>query len=126
MWFKNGQPFYFEAPDALAGQKRNFPTVETQSKDYAAIIAATVVAQTTLINVAELTGNATINLTLHAQLEVGSMLVIKAKSDATARTITLGTGFTGTTVAGTISKTKVATFFYDGTSFIHLSTNQID
>ena len=126
MWFKNGQPFYFEAPDGLTGQKRNFPTNEAQEKAYAATIAATIVASTTLINLAEMTGDVTLNLTLNAQLEIGDTLVVKSISDTTARDITLGTGFTGTTIAGVISKTKVATFFFDGTSFLPIATIQAD
>ncbi len=126
MWFKNGQPFYFEAPDGMNGQKRIFPTVEHQAKDFAAVITATILAQTTLIEVAEMNNNATLNLDVHSQVQIGATLIVMAKSDATGRNITLGTGFLGTSISGTAAKTKVAMFFYDGSKFIHISTNQVD
>lgn len=126
MWFKGLFRFSFTAPDNIETQERIFPTIQKMAKDYAATIAATIVATNTEIDIAELTGAATLNLTLHSQLELGNILVVKAKSDTTARDITLGTGFLGTKIAGVISKTKVATFWFDGSAFVHLSTNQLD
>ena len=108
----------FALPDVQAA--------DVQSKDYAATIAVTVTRQRTIVNVAQLTGAATVDLTIDAGVVAGAELVLKLQSDTTARAVTLGTGTTGTAVAGTISKTKYANFVYDGSTFVHLSTNQVD
>lgn len=103
-----------------------FPIADVQSKDYAATIAVTVNEMFTVVNVAEMTGAPTVNVTIDSQVTAGAILLMKLQSDTTARNVTLGTGLTGTTVAGVISKTKYAMFVYDGTSFIHVATNQVD
>ena len=99
---------------------------EIQSPDYAATIAIAVAAQETFVNIAKLTGAVTLTATVAASVKKGAKLYVRLQSDTTARDATLSTGFEGTTVAGTISKTKIATFVYDGTSFVHIATNQID
>lgn len=98
-------------------------TVETL--DYAATIAADVNNTMTIFTVA-MTGAVTLNLTVEENTKVGSMLIVKAGSDGTARTLTPGTGMTGAAVSGTISKTKALTFVYDGSTFVHVGTQQID
>lgn len=73
----------------------------------------------TLINLGELNAAVTLNLAIGSAVKIGSELIVKAKSDATARAVTLGAGFAGpATIAGTASKTKVQIFVYDGTAFI--------
>ena len=103
-----------------------FGAIDSQSKDYAAIVAATIENQKTIIEIAEMTGNLTLNLTIAESLNTGAELLVKLPSDTTARAVTLGTGITGTAVAGTISKTKYASFVYDGTAFVHVATQQVD
>jgi len=80
----------------------------------------------TILNLGELAAAGTINLDIDPEMPAGATLTVKAKSDGTARDITLGTGITGTTIAGTISKTKVATFKFDGTAYLHVATQQVD
>lgn len=92
---------------------------------YASTIAASIYNTKTILTVA-MTGNATLNLTINAGTKVGSELHVKIASDGTARDLTPGTGMTGTVVAGTINKTKVATYVYDGSTFVHVGTQQID
>lgn len=77
----------------------------------------TVTNQLTLVNFGTLDTAMALTITPDAGLEAGALLIIKAKSDATARTITL-TGALPATMSGTISKTKVQTFVYNGSSFI--------
>ncbi|MBN1340738.1 MAG: hypothetical protein JXA03_15520 [Bacteroidales bacterium] len=68
-----------------------------------------------------------VNVTIASHVKLGAILVVKAKSDATARNITWGTGIDAAAMTGTGSKTKVQSFFYDGTQFIGLGAfNQID
>lgn len=55
-------------------------------------------------------------------IQKGAMLFIKATSDGVARSLTPSTGFTGVVLTGTISKTKVMQFIYDGAHFIECAT----
>lgn len=73
-----------------------------------------------------LTQATTVNASVSSSLLEGSMLYLKMRSDTTGRTVTLGTNFEGTTIAGTASKVKVAGFIWDGDNFVHLSTQQLD
>ncbi len=102
-----------------------FGPASVETLTYAATIASTVNNSMTILTVA-LTGAATLNLTLDANLRVGSILIVRASSDGTARDLTPGTGMTGTVVAGVINKTKCATYVYNGTAFVHIATQQID
>lgn len=68
----------------------------------------------------------TVNVTTGTYTRAGSQLVLKLVSDATGRDATPGTGMSGTAVAGANSKTKVATYVYDGTNFVHTATQQIN
>lgn len=60
------------------------------------------------------------------QVTAGALLFVSAKSGTTARAFIPDTGFTGTSTAGAIGKTKWLMFAYNGSSFIHVGTNQID
>jgi hypothetical protein len=103
-----------------------FGEMDVQSKDYAASVELAISNQKTLVIVALLTGAVTLVATPSTDLKKGAELIVKLQSDGTARAATLSTGFTGTSIAGTISKSKYAYFLYDGTNFVHLSTNQVD
>ncbi len=74
----------------------------------------------TLLNFGTLDSTMRLVITPASGLKTGALLVIKAKSDLTARNITLS-GALPTSMAGTISKTKVQTFIYNGSSFIATS-----
>lgn len=103
-----------------------FGAVDSQSVAYAATVEVPVRNQKTIVDISEMSGDMTVNLDNGEELRPGAELIINTKSDATARTVTLGTGIAGTSVAGTIDKTKVFTFVYDGENFLHTGTNQID
>lgn len=83
----------------------------------AATIALEITNTKTIASVS-LSQAATINVTPEDDLPIGSELHLKVTSDGTARDVTLGTNITGPTLAGTISKTKVQTFVYDGSAFL--------
>lgn len=63
------------------------------------------------------TGNRTLNLTIGDEVGVGAMIVVKSKTAAVEKT-TFGTGFTAPEMTGVAGKTKVASFIYDGSTFI--------
>jgi hypothetical protein len=94
-----------------------FGEADFQTLTYAATIEVPVANGLTYCTVA-LTGACTINLDIDEHLPAGAQLFIRASSDATARTITLGTGLEGPAMAGTISKTKVTQYVYDGSKFV--------
>ncbi len=80
--------------------------------------AATITnAVTTVEALTTLTGNATLDLTLSAELKSGAMLNIKVKTTAT-ETFTYGTGIDAPVVTGVAGKTWCQSFWYDGTIFL--------
>jgi hypothetical protein len=87
----------------------------------AANIAQAVKKRNSIINLGTLDQNVTLNLTLHPELKKGALLTLVAKSDETARGVTLGTGFLGPAMAGTINKTKSMPFVFDGSKFVATS-----
>jgi hypothetical protein len=103
-----------------------FGRIDKQSVDFAAAIELDIRNQKTLVEVGTMSADCTLTANPAHDLEAGAELIVKLTSDATARAATLGTGFTGTSIAGTISKTKYAAFVYDGSKFVHLSTNQVN
>lgn len=102
-----------------------FGPASTETLTSAATIAVEVNNTMNILTVA-LDTNTTINLTVDPETKVGSMIVLKAASDGTARSVTPGTGMTGAAISGTINKTKAITFVYDGSTFVHVATQQID
>lgn len=84
---------------------------------YAATMELNVSESRNIVTVA-MTGNGTVDLSDDAKPVLGDEIIIKASSDATARTLTFGDGFTAPALAGTISKTKVQTLVYDGSTFV--------
>ena len=103
-----------------------FAAADSQSVADAATIAVTITNSVTWLAIDQLAQDSTLNLTITDGIPVGSLLYVKAQSDATARALVPGTGMTGTSVSGTINKTKIASYFYDGTTFKHIGTQQID
>lgn len=97
-----------------------YPSFQKLEPDYAAAIAISPVAKETLL-VLSPTGNATVNATLSAAYVGGERLTIKVVSDASARTITLGTGITGPALTTTANKTHCADFVFDGAGFVQVS-----
>lgn len=112
----------FVAPEGADDLNREvlFPLVEKKIPDYAATLAVVVKQAETFLQPAELTGNATINLTIDAQVTAGAKLHLKLDADASDRTVTLGTGFDAGMATIVVAKTKIAfvTFTFDGTAFV--------
>jgi hypothetical protein len=103
-----------------------FGEADVQNIADAATMAVTINNRFTIVNIDEMAQAGTLDLTINGDLPAGAILLVKAKSDGTARTLTFGTGMTGTSVAGVISKTKYITCMYDGSKFIHVTSQQVD
>ncbi len=103
-----------------------FGEMDVQQKASAATIDIVVENQKTLVEVAQLGVAPTLTVVANSDVRKGAELIIKLQSDGTARTATLSTGFIGAAIAGVISKTKYNYFIYNGTSFILISSNQVD
>lgn len=103
---------------ASAGVAWPMGEADVQTPAYSATLAVTITDQLTFLTPGTMTGAMTINLTVTSTVRKGAMIVLRATSDGTARTITFGTGFTSNTLAGTISKTNQQLFVYDGSTFI--------
>ncbi|HBL73830.1 MAG: hypothetical protein A2W90_14635 [Bacteroidetes bacterium GWF2_42_66] len=120
----------FVAPEGadLLNREVLFPLAQVQAPDYAATIAATIKQMQNFIQPAELTGNATLNLTINAQVTAGARLHLKLSADATARTLTLGTGFDAAAenIVVPANTTLFAAFEYDGTSFLPCSFDEVE
>ena len=108
--------------------KIKWPFGPADSKTVAdsATIAVDIDNQLTFLAIDTMAQNSTLNLTVDAEVTAGARLVITAGSDATARSLTPGTGMTGTAVSGTISKSNVIDCEYDGSTFVVKSARLIN
>lgn len=86
--------------------------------DYAATIAVTVRNKMTVIAPAQLTGNATLNITPASQLAAGAIVVLKVKATTNSFDMTLGSSIDGPNIVGVATKTKTQAFVFDGANFI--------
>lgn len=68
-----------------------------------------------------LAGSFSIKVTTGTGLKAGAVLYVKTTSGAIARTVTFSTGFTSPTLSGTANKSKLSTFVFDGTNFLHVA-----
>ncbi len=132
-WIKQTQnAFYnFFAPDIAADADQKievvFPTVEALNPSFAATQPVDIKRQCTVIDLGALTGACTLDATISDHVGIGAVVHVKVASDTSARALTLGTGFTAPAIAGVISKTKVQSFIYNGTTFLPLGASlQID
>lgn len=107
----------------MADPKWPFGPATSSTIAAAATVGVTIENDKTILNFGTLAAAMALTLTPHAELNAGAEVIIKAKSDGTARDITL-TGALPATLAGAINKTMVQTFIYDGTSFIAKGAKQ--
>lgn len=114
----------------MTEQEIDYPTgkADIQSFAPAAAVTLTIKNQLTFANAsAAMAAGMTLNFTKEGQVRAGARVIVKVASDGTARTVTPGTGATGTAEAGVISKTKVLVFELDSTgNFILQNARQID
>lgn len=93
-------------------------TNEYQAPEYAATIALKLTAAKTLVQPALLTGNATVTAET-TRPKIGDELVVVFLADASARTITFGTGMAASaTLVVAASKRASATFVFDGAAWV--------
>jgi hypothetical protein len=94
---------------------------------YAATIAVTISNMLTILKLAILTGNATLDLTIDSQVRKGAIVVIEVPATANAQNLTLGAGIDGPVIVGVAGKTNAQSFVYDGTKFVPMgSYAQVD
>lgn len=120
MWLNKlfNTSFNFRAPKHCTEdsvQEVLFPVCDVRTVDLAAAVA--VQQMVSVIDLGTLSANGTLNLAIDAQVSKGAVLRIKAASDGTGRSVTLGTGLEGPAMGGTANKTKVQSFLYDGSVF---------
>lgn len=87
--------------------------------------ALSITNNVTYVNYGTLDTNLTITVTA-TNVGAGATLYIKAAANSTNRTVTLSTGFLGTAQTFTASKIRLLKFFYNGTTFELVSSNQLD
>lgn len=80
----------------------------------------------TYVKFSQMSAAMALTVTVPEGMPQGALLFLELPSDGTARNVTPGTGFTSAVLAGTISKTKVATFVYVGDKFVNTGLQQID
>lgn len=95
-----------------------FGKADKNSVAQAASMSYAITNAKTILDLGTLTQDSTLAITQAADLPVGADITITAASDGTARQLTLGTGFSGNAVAGTISKTKIIKAEYNGVAFV--------
>ncbi len=103
-----------------------FGAADNVSKDYAATVAITVDNTKTIATIGQATGACTVNLTIDENMEDGAELILKTSADGTNRVFTWGTGMTGNAYTNNASKSAAHRFVYDGSSFIHLGSTQLN
>lgn len=91
--------------------------VDVQAKAYAAPVAATITHKHTQLTIAQMTGAATLNLTVDG-VKKGSRLVVFVSADGTNRNLTLGTGLSGPVSVIAANKSFSIVFEFDGTNFV--------
>ena len=99
-----------------------FGEADAQNKAYAAAIAAEIKNTKTILTLAQMTGNATLNLDVHAEMKKGAALHVKVSVDGTNRTLTPGTDMTGVATVLTANKSYMLTYVFDGVNFVHSAT----
>jgi hypothetical protein len=118
------EEFNFVAPEGKTNEEVLFPLGDVQTPDYGATLAVAIAQMETFLQPAELTGNATINLTVDSQVTKGAKLHLKLDADDQGdKTVTLGTGFDADAANITVTSDTVSfkSFVYDGTAFVPMS-----
>jgi hypothetical protein len=91
---------------------------DVQTPAYAAVIAVTIANMLTILNFAQLTGDATVNLTIDSNVRKGAIIQAVVPASTSGFDLTLGAGIDGPDIVGVTAKTKTQAFVYDGTRFV--------
>jgi len=104
-----------------------FGPADFQEVDSAASVELNITnAGLTYVRVSEMAAAMALTCVVPADMMNGALLFVELTSDGTARTVTPGSGFTSAALAGTISKSKVASFVYMDGSFINTGLQTIN
>jgi len=120
----------FKAPNSVVHTDKKievlFPSVDTQTPDYAATIDLVVNQMNTVVEVGALTGNPTINVAVDAEVTKNAEMLVKLTASGAARTVTLGAGFSGSDIVVPSGATVYALLKYDGTNFVVVTSTNDD
>jgi hypothetical protein len=107
--------------------KHPFAPADNTQLTQAATMNLTVRNNKTFVTLSAAMGqNSTLNIANEGEIDAGATVIMRAASDGTARSLTPGTGCTGTAVSGTISKTNVIEFEWTGATWLLKSARLID
>lgn len=116
-----GVVYDFAGPGAAAQEPTTYddlkhPITEVQTKAYAAAVEITPIYKETIVNQAVEGALAFTADTTYAKL--GDKMYAKFINDGTQRTVIMGAGFAPVaTVVGTVNKSILVSFYFDGTNF---------
>jgi hypothetical protein len=102
-----------------------FGAVDNQTGTSGVTSSLTIYNNCTYVTYASVDTNMTISLDINSQTKRGAKLVLETTCDATQRTITLSTGFSGSNFTLEASGTLVTEYIYDGTYFNQTSARII-
>jgi len=94
-----------------------FGAVDNQTGTSGVTSSLTIYNNYTYVTYASVDTSMTISLDINSQTKRGAILVLETTCDATKRTITLSTGFSGSNFTLEASGTLVTEYLYDGTYF---------
>ncbi len=99
--------------------KYPFGYADVVSVPFASAIEAKVQNMETVLSVGQMSGDATINVDVHPEVDPGAVLTVKVSADATNRVLTLGSGLSGNAYTVNANKTAVLSFKFDGSTFLN-------
>lgn len=91
---------------------------------YAATVELYTDNQRSIVNIGQLTGNLALSQN-SKELRAGAEMLVKVSADATNRTVSFGNGLTGKDVVVTANTEVTLLFWYDGSTFVLVSKNEI-
>lgn len=106
--------------------KYPFGAATKLTPEYAATVSVNVFNNKTIVEVAQLTGNATLQLVADEEIAIGAEVSVKFTADGTNRTVSLGSNLLGTSIAVNATKIVGATFEWDGVKFVHRGTTALN
>lgn len=122
--------YNFKAPNSAVDTDKKievlFPSVETQTPDFAAEVAVPVTQMNTIVEVGALTGDTTINVTVDTEVTKNAEMMLKLTASGGARTVTLGTGLSGAAIVVPSGATVYALLKFDGTNFVAVTSTYDD
>lgn len=106
--------------------KYPFGKAEKQSIASGAAMPASINSNESILNIAQMVAAGTLNLAINSEMDAGGNLTVKVSADGTNRAFTPGTGMTGPVVSILANKSFALTYKYDGSTYVHVATIQLN